>query len=304
MYVLLEPDRSDPQSHHAVTVGFNLFFVEFHPRTKRSVAFAGQIEPLFRRDQIVQTPTVPAIAPDQPPDRPSLAIMVVDDVEMNRELVQIALTQAGHRVASLASAQAAIDALNAGQAFDLILMDVQMPVMDGLTATRVIRSLPGPAHATPIIGLTANALPEQVAACREAGMDDHIAKPVDLDMLIERVGGIAARQASGPGLPDPAQTQAQEDALNALGRRYVEHLKTLPAELDRLCGQDVPARANGLATLAHSVAGTAGSLGFPALSAAAFELEDSARRTVSGDAEPGALDITVAMFRQALDTVT
>jgi PAS domain S-box-containing protein len=266
-----------------------------------SVTLVLPYRPASTAASVAQEMTAPDPAAAHPPS--SLAIMVVDDVEMNREFVEIALSRAGHRVTTQSSAQGAIDALNTGQAFDLILMDVQMPVMDGLTATRVIRALPGPAHATPIIGLTANALPEQVAACRDAGMDDHIAKPVDPDRLVERVGLIAARRTPGVAQPDPDQTPAQEDALTALGRRYAEHLKTLPAELDRLGGQNPQDKANGLATLAHSVAGTAGSLGFPALSASAFELEDAAKRTLSGDAEPAALDVAIATFRQALDIV-
>ncbi len=241
--------------------------------------------------------------PTPPSAASSLAIMVVDDVAMNREFVEIGLSRAGHRVTALASAQAAIDTLNAGRAFDLILMDVQMPVMDGLTATRVIRALPGPAHATPIIGLTANALPEQVAACRDAGMDDHIAKPVDLDRLIARVASIGARRTHPHDRPNPDRTPDQEDALTALGRRYADHLKTLPAELDRLCRQVADDKANGLATLAHSVAGTAGSLGFPALSTAAFELEAAAKRSLSGDADAAVLEAAVMMFRDALNTV-
>ncbi len=241
--------------------------------------------------------------PTPPSAASSLAIMVVDDVEMNREFVEIGLSRAGHRVTPLASAQDAIDALNAGQAFDLILMDVQMPVMDGLTATRIIRSLPGPAHATPIIGLTANALPEQVAACRDAGMDDHIAKPVDLDRLVARVASVGASNDRPHVRPDPKRTPDREDALTSLGLRYADHLKTLPAELDRLCGRGADDKVDGLATLAHSVAGTAGSLGFPNVSEAAFELEDAAKRTLSGDAEPAALDTAVRMFRDALDTL-
>lgn len=230
-----------------------------------------------------------------------LAILVVDDVEMNREFVQIALGREGHAVTALSSGQAAIDALMAGEMFDLILMDVQMPIMDGLTATRAIRALKGAGRVTPIIGLTANVLPEQVAACREAGMDDHISKPVDLDLLVERVAAVAARRDTAHVRRDPAKGIRPEDALTALSRRYAGHLKTLPAELDRLCALPLVERADGLATLAHSVAGTSGSLGFPALSIAAFELEDRARQTISGEVEPAMLELAISLFRDALD---
>ncbi len=251
---------------------------------------------------VVGAPTVEAPKPAKMSGSSSLAILVVDDVEMNREFVEIALSRVGHRVTALASAQAAIDALKTGQAFDLILMDVQMPVMDGLTATRIIRGLPEPVHAIPIIGLTANALPEQVAACRAAGMDDHIAKPVDIDRLVERVALIAVHPEVEPARPGPGETPQVADALTALSLRYADHLKTLPVELDRLVRLDPDNKFRGLATLAHSVAGTSGSLGFAALSVAAFALEDAARRTLAGDLEPVVLDTAVEVFRSALDS--
>ncbi len=65
------------------------------------------------------------------------------------------------------------------QAFDLILMDLRMPKMDGLEATRLIRAMPAPRGWIPILALTAYTFPEQVAQCRDAGMDGHVAKPVE-----------------------------------------------------------------------------------------------------------------------------
>ena len=73
--------------------------------------------------------------------------------------------------------QEAVNAASA-EAFDLILMDVRMPVIDGLAATRAIRALADPASQTPILAVTAEAMPEDAARCRSAGMDGHLAKPV------------------------------------------------------------------------------------------------------------------------------
>ena len=67
-------------------------------------------------------------------------------------------------------------------AFDLVLMDMQMPVMDGLTATRAIRRLPIPQP--PIIAMTANVLPDQIQRCRDAGVDDHLGKPINTAALL------------------------------------------------------------------------------------------------------------------------
>jgi len=98
----------------------------------------------------------------------------------------------------------AVEAIRANR-FDLVLMDIQMPRMDGVTATRCIRQLGGAANTIPIIAMTANALPEQVRAFLEAGMDDHVAKPYkqqDLQDAIHRalnqpVGAGAIAQPTG-----------------------------------------------------------------------------------------------------------
>ncbi len=87
---------------------------------------------------------------------------------MNRELAEAVLSSAGHSVQTAADGEAAVEAVRTGQ-FDLVLMDVQMPGMDGMTATRAIRALDSPAAATPVIALTANVLPEQIEAYSAAG---------------------------------------------------------------------------------------------------------------------------------------
>ena len=71
--------------------------------------------------------------------------------------------------------------------YDLILMDVKMPVMDGYEATRALRSMEGYTKGVPILALTANAIPEQLERCRNAGMDDCITKPIDSEELMEKI---------------------------------------------------------------------------------------------------------------------
>jgi PAS domain S-box-containing protein len=113
-------------------------------------------------------------------------ILIVDDVAVNRELVRTMLKQQGH---SFEEAEDGATAVRAAmdQHFDLILMDMQMPLMDGLSATRAIRASPNPNMRTPIIALTANVLAPQIAACHDAGMNDHIAKPISPQDLLEKV---------------------------------------------------------------------------------------------------------------------
>tara|TARA_R110000772_G_scaffold62593_1_gene140653 strand:+ start:1089 stop:3485 length:2397 start_codon:yes stop_codon:yes gene_type:complete len=117
-------------------------------------------------------------------------VMVVDDVEMNRALIEVGLSASGHNVMSFASAPEAIQALVEGAVFDVILMDIQMPDMDGQTATRRIREMTGAASRIPIVALTANALDSHAAEYEAAGMDAHLPKPIDmkaLDGLIARL---------------------------------------------------------------------------------------------------------------------
>ena len=118
------------------------------------------------------------------PLRP-LRLLLVDDVAVNRELISVLLQPFDIDIVTACDGAQAV-AIAGREDFDVILMDMQMPVMDGLTATRVIRRLPRPSAAsTPIIALTANVLPEQVARCLDAGMNDHLGKPIDPQRLLE-----------------------------------------------------------------------------------------------------------------------
>ena len=113
-------------------------------------------------------------------------ILVVDDVTMNRELVRAMLKPFGHDLTEAASGLAAVEAAMQKR-FDLILMDLQMPGMDGLAATRAIRHTCEFNRSTPIVAISANVLPAHREACRVAGMDDHIAKPIDVAELLHKV---------------------------------------------------------------------------------------------------------------------
>ena len=101
---------------------------------------------------------------------------------MNRELGQLMLGLVGCEVDLACDGREAIEAARSG-VYDAILMDVHMPGVDGLAATRAIRAMDGPAGAVPIIAMSADVLPEQVARTREAGMVDSVGKPIDLETL-------------------------------------------------------------------------------------------------------------------------
>jgi signal transduction histidine kinase/AmiR/NasT family two-component response regulator len=129
--------------------------------------------------------------------RPS-RILVVDDLELNRELVRTILEATGHSVEEASGGAEAVDA-TLQTPFDLILMDLQMPGMDGFTAARAIRRQASPNRRTPIIALSADVLPEHAAAGAQAGMNGHIGKPINVAELLSVVAAWVER---GPDQDD------------------------------------------------------------------------------------------------------
>ena len=117
-----------------------------------------------------------------------MRVLLVEDNEINREIVEFMLKDAGAEVVSANNGKVAVDAFAASEAgaFDCVLMDLMMPVMSGYEATRVIRSLDrDDAKDVPIIALSANAFDEDVAMAKAAGMNEHLAKPVDIRKMFE-----------------------------------------------------------------------------------------------------------------------
>jgi PAS domain S-box-containing protein len=129
------------------------------------------------------------------PSPQGLRILVADDAAANRELVTAILSGMGVAVEAVTDGAQAVEAA-AGGGFDLILMDVHMPVLDGLDATRAIRSFAGAAGQIPIIALTANVQPDQVERCRQAGMDDHVGKPIEVGELLRVIAARLEQRAA------------------------------------------------------------------------------------------------------------
>jgi len=131
-------------------------------------------------------------------DGDRLRVLVVDDVAANRELVAVLLAPFDADIVNAADGAEALDHASR-EPFDLILMDLQMPVMDGLAATRAIRRLDDPLAANvPIVALTANVLPDQVARCFEAGMNGHIGKPIVPALLYQTLERLGDADAATP----------------------------------------------------------------------------------------------------------
>ena len=136
---------------------------------------------------------VAADSPALAPVSEALRVLVVDDVAMNRDIARSFLRSAGHDVTCAEDGAEAVDAA-ATQDFDVILMDVRMPGMDGLEATRRIRCLGGARALVPVVALTAQAFAEQVEDCRKAGMDNHLSKPFTPDALLDVVARVTAEK--------------------------------------------------------------------------------------------------------------
>jgi signal transduction histidine kinase len=136
-------------------------------------------------------------------------VLLVDDIKINRDIIGAFLDAAGHAVILAEGGEEAVRLASERQ-FDVILMDVRMPKVDGLEATRRIRALPGAQGQVPILALTAYTFPDQVAQCADAGMDGHLPKPVDYKTLIDGIDDVIARVVACKPGGDPKDGGARD----------------------------------------------------------------------------------------------
>jgi two-component system, sensor histidine kinase and response regulator len=237
------------------------------------------------------TPAVQAPAPaNVSASARTYQVLVAEDNDVNRQLVTVLLTKRGHSVVTAKNGREAVAAVES-LAFDFVLMDVQMPEMDGLEATRAIRSaemITG--RHTPIIALTAHAMKGDEEKCLEAGMDGYVSKPVVaaalfamIDSVLQPVGVVAAVA------PVTAQ-QSQESAFNvAEVLQRTEGDESLLRELVQLFRDGAPAMMSeirrcietsdspGLERSAHMLRGACASLGAGPVARVAGRLESLGR---------------------------
>ncbi|GAB4214640.1 MAG: hypothetical protein Fur007_11220 [Rhodoferax sp.] len=150
------------------------------PATPRALCEAAA-SALSAMPALQQTPATPA---PNAPDLQGMHLLVVEDNLVNQQVADELLRSRGARVTLADNGQRAVDAVaDAANHFDAVLMDLQMPVLDGLQATRIIRTQLGRTD-LPIVAMTANALPSDREACLAAGMNDHVGKPFNVDNLV------------------------------------------------------------------------------------------------------------------------
>jgi PAS domain S-box-containing protein len=230
------------------------------------------------------------------PARP-LRILLAEDTPANQKLAQYLLAGRGHSLAVVEDGREAVDRLQQND-FDIVLMDVQMPVMDGLSATRAIRQLTDPDKARiPIVAMTAHALQGDAERCLDAGMDAYVSKPIDGDELISMVERVAGTETTGtrpaeppPTPPEPAHepektTFDRDEAVRLCFGRYSLFQEMVALFLDevddllvRLHAAGEPPDLDTLAQVSHRLKNTVVYLGAPAATAA-LERLDAARRS-------------------------
>ncbi|NND49299.1 MAG: response regulator, partial [Rhizobiales bacterium] len=202
LVVLVSPDQRS-QLDHAIELGANAYLL----RPVRPASLLARVagDAPFPEE-------VAAAASDRPQRRGASTgrrVLLAEDNEINAMLAIAMLERAGHEVVRVEDGRKAVDALTASvseRPFDLVLMDIHMPELDGIEATRQIRAMAlgrdgnGPAS-TPIVALTANAMVEDRERCVSAGMDDYVSKPLDKDDIEQVIARWAGKRSrvSGAG---------------------------------------------------------------------------------------------------------
>ncbi|MBY0432244.1 MAG: response regulator, partial [Rhodospirillales bacterium] len=221
-----------------------------------------------------------------------IRVLVVEDNEINRQVAMEMLEQLGVKVTTANNGAQAVDVLEAAPTFfEAVLMDVQMPVMDGLDATRALRRNPQ-FDALPIIAMTAHVFDEDRRRCADAGMTGYIAKPINPRHLYRTLAEALCREAPLPPVPPcgppPVPNLPGLDtgtAIERLGGKLAIYTRLLDGfakewseasrQFSELLAKD---DWDGLGRAAHTLKGVAGNLGAMAVAAAAASVDDAARR--------------------------
>jgi CheY-like chemotaxis protein len=203
-------------------------------------------------------------------------ILVVDDLASNREIIMAYLEDGGCEVVPASTGAEAI-ALLGKDRFDLILMDIQMPGMDGVAVTRFIRTMDPPLCTIPIIAMTGSVLPQQVHSFINAGMNDHIGKPIERKKLYGKLWCWLPRKIENAApetvASSPLFNHARlEELVAGIGQRKVERaLRDFAGQLSGCFHSDITASRRE----AHDLINAAGLLGFEQLLDQAMALKDS-----------------------------
>jgi len=244
-------------------------------------------------------------------------VLVADDNAVNRDYTGAVLERLGHRVVFAGNGAEAVAVVRA-QAVDLVLMDLHMPEVDGLAATRSIRQLDGPRAAVPVVALTADAFADTRAACLAAGMNDFAAKPVSPAELADLLARHTAASAALTAPPHPPAARGMDLAalvdlrilgdvfrllsahkLDSLADRFVTEARD---SVDRMHAALGKGDHETMHRCAHSCKGMAASLGLKALADAAAQVQQAAAAADAAALAPALSELEglIGPSRQAL----
>jgi len=234
-------------------------------------------------------------------------ILLVDDNPVNRRVAYLMLERVGYTIDQAEDGQIAFEKVRDAGPFDLVLMDVNMPRMDGFEATAKIRALEGDLRNTPIVAMTASALAGDAARCLQAGMDGYVAKPVKPSALLAAVASWIPQTAESSAEPGQDPTNAESSAdpgpegpavepaldpttleelrsyggedgdemIEELAQTFLEgaaiHLRAMRSALENAVVEE-------LVVAAHTLKGSAGTLGARPLQELSRQLEEFARQ--------------------------
>ncbi len=220
--------------------------------------------------------------PDPEPTLPALHCLVAEDNPLNQKLVVSMLERAGHTAEIAANGRKALELAATGR-FDIVLMDIQMPEMDGLEATLAIRAQEAEQNRPrlPIVAMTAHALPSDRDSCLDAGMDGYASKPLKLKTLLQEIRkALPQRSAKEAGMQELnveaalARLGGDRELLTELAGMFIEQLAELLRDTETgLSGSDT----TGAVTPAHTLKGLLAQFGAEAAQVLALETETAAR---------------------------
>jgi PAS domain S-box-containing protein len=266
----------------------------------------------------VERPPSPERLPPKPTSR-RLRVLLADDNPTNRKLVELLLEQQRHRVTTVANGREAVDRAST-QRFDLVLMDVQMPEMDGFQATAAIRERErGTGVHTPIIAMTAHAMAGDRERCLGAGMDAYLSKPLRPDDLVATIARFSPSTAAPTAAPRAATAERarraatidEETLLADFGHNRKVLIEVIgvfltdaPTYLDRIRAAAGALDNGAIAAAAHALKGSAGLFSKGAAFEAARALEQAARKGDSRTSDAHLHDIDSAVKQLCLDLET
>ena len=247
------------------------------------------------------------------PTRVPLRLLLAEDNDINRMLIVAMMTRIGHQIDAVTDGRAALAAVTAAD-YDALILDMEMPVLDGRSTARAIRRMDGPVARIPIVGLSADALPEHRDGHMAAGLDAYLTKPIDWEQLNAVLIDLATRPQDGRVVPMPSRPAAEGGQFSSLplvdrvklaelrlalgGEALDGMLQLLPEtalrELTAIRSALQAGRPKELKQAAHTLTGLAANFGAPRMAAIARAINDSPADTEKVAALLPLLETTVA----------